>query len=102
MEFEEQLRAFLLLATLALAGCTTPEPQIQVQHVIVPAPVKCVDPAQIPKEPPRVSSQFNGDAKHDLAILAPSAQALREWGQEMRTLLERCVGKAEQGSGAAP
>ena len=95
------MRAFWVFSTLALAGCTTPEPQIQVQHAIVPAPVKCVDPTQIPKEPPRVSSQFNGDAKHDLEILAPSAQALREWGQQMRTLLERCVGKAEQSSGAA-
>jgi hypothetical protein len=88
------MRAFLFFWTLALAGCTKPEPQIQVQQVIVPAPVKCVDPTQIPKEPPRVSSQFNGDAKHDLEILAPSAQALREWGQEMRGLLERCVGKS--------
>ena len=89
------MRAFLIISALALAGCKTPEPKMQVQHVIVPAPVKCVDPNQIPREPPRVGSQFNGDAKHDLEILASSSQALREWGQEMRTLLERCVGKAE-------
>ena len=95
------MRAFLLVSILVLAGCKTPEAQVQVQHVIVPAPVKCVDPTHIPKEPPRISSQFNGDAKHDLEILAPSAQALREWGQDMRGLLERCVGKTRPSSGAA-
>ena len=94
------MRAFLLVSILVLAGCKTPEAQVQVQHVIVPAPVKCVDPTQIPKEPPRVSSQFNGDAKHDLEVLAPSAQALRQWGQEMRDLLESCVGKTGQSPGA--
>ena len=88
------MRAFLILSALALAGCKTAQPETQVQHIIVPAPVKCVDPKQIPREPPPVGSQFNGDAKHDLEILAPSAQALREWGREMRTLLERCVGRA--------
>jgi hypothetical protein len=95
------MRSSVTLLILLLVGCKTPQSQVPVQHVIVPAPVKCVDPAQIPKEPPRVSSQFNGDAKHDLEILAPSAQALREWGQEMRGLLERCVGKSEQSSGGA-
>lgn len=95
------MRAFMIFLALALAGCKTPEAQVRVQHVIVPAPVKCVDPAQIPKEPPRVSSEFNGDAKHDLEILAPSAQALREWGQVMRSLLERCVGKTTQSFGAS-
>lgn len=88
------MRAFVILSALALAGCKTAQPETQVQHIIVPAPVKCVDPKQIPREPQPVGSQFNGDAKHDLEILAPSAQALREWGREMRTLLERCVGRA--------
>ena len=32
------MRAFLIFSALALAGCKTPEPKMQVQHVIVPAP----------------------------------------------------------------
>ena len=66
-------RAFLILSALALAGSKTAQPETQVQHVIVPAPAKYVDPKQRPREPPPVGSQFNGDAKHDLEILAPSA-----------------------------
>jgi hypothetical protein len=42
--------------------------------------VKCVDPKQIPRDQPPVGSQFNGDAKHDLEVLAPSPPAPREWG----------------------
>ena len=80
---------------LLLGGCASlrhPHPE-----AIVPPrplePVACVDRAQIPAEPPRVGSRFNGDAKHDLQVLAPSARALREWGQQLQTLLQACVAK---------
>lgn len=95
----------LAALALALAGCkTVAEPPAQVQHVVVPTPVACIDPAEIPAEPPTVSRRFNGDAKHDLAILAPNAQALRKWGQDMRALLDRCIAEvpaeaAEESSG---
>ena len=56
--------------------------------------MKCVDPSQIPAEPPRVAQRLNGDARHDLVIVAESAQALRSWGTDMRSLLEMCVGRA--------
>ena len=85
--------------TVLLAGCThTPPPAPEIREVLVPTPVSCVNPADIPPEPPTVGQRFNGDAKHDLQILAPSARALREWGQGLRTLLDRCVfkGPAEQ------
>lgn len=83
-------RSILLLALLA-AGCKhTPEPP-QIREVLVPTPVTCVNPADIPREPPTVGQRFNGDAKHDLGILAPNARALRQWGQELRALLEACV-----------
>lgn len=82
----------LAALAFALAGCkTVPEPPVEVREVVVPTPVTCIDPAEIPAEPPTVSRRFNGDAKHDLAILAPSAQALRKWGQDMRVLLDRCI-----------
>lgn len=38
-----------------------------------------------------VGQRFNGDAKHDLQVLAPNARALREWGQQLHALLEACV-----------
>jgi hypothetical protein len=83
----------LLLLPVALAGCAH-EPAVEIREVPVPTPVTCVDPARIPEEPPRVAQRFNGNARHDLVILAESAQDLRAWGQEMRSLLEMCVGKA--------
>lgn len=85
----------VLLLAAALAGCAH-KPQAEVREVPVPTPVACVDPARIPAEPPRVARLFNGNARHDLEILAENAQALRDWGQEMRSLLEQCVGRAPQ------
>ena len=88
-----------IFLTVLLAGCAhTPPPAPEIREVLVPTPVSCVNPADIPPEPPTVGQRFNGDAKHDLQILAPSARALREWGQGLRTLLDRCVfkGPAEQ------
>jgi hypothetical protein len=89
-----------LLLVVALAGCAR-EPEVEIREV--PVPVTCVDPRRIPDEPPRVAQRFNGDARHDLVILAENAQQLRAWGQEMRSLLEMCVGKApedQDGAGA--
>ncbi len=86
-------RALLLLALLA--GCTH-KPEVEIREVAVPTPVTCVDPNRIPAEPPRVAQRFNGNARHDLEILAENAQALRQWGREMRKLLEMCVGKPPQ------
>jgi len=84
-------RALLLVA--ALAGCAH-EPEVHIREVPVTVPVTCVDPQRIPAEPPLVARRLNGNARHDLVIVADSAQDLRKWGQEMRTLLEQCVGKA--------
>jgi hypothetical protein len=87
------VKRILPLLALGLAGCKTVEPQVEIREVPVPVPVACVDPSAIPPEPPTVSQRFNGDARHDLQILAPSAQALRRWGQELRALLEGCTGE---------
>lgn len=91
-------RALFLI--VLLAGCThTPPPAPpEIREVLVPTPVSCVNPANIPPEPPTVGQRFNGDAKHDLQILAPNARALRQWGQDLRALLDACTfkGPAEQ------
>ena len=86
----------LLLIVAAVAGCAH-KPEVEIREVPVPTPVTCVDPQRIPEEPPRVAQLFNGNARHDLVILADNAQELRAWGQEMRSLLEMCVGKAPPG-----
>ena len=84
-------RSLLLVALLA--GCAH-KPEVEIREVPVPTPVTCVDPNSIPAEPPRVAQRFTGNARRDLEILAENAQALRRWGQEMRSLLEKCVGRA--------
>lgn len=80
---------------LLLAGCAH-KPQVESREVPVPTPVTCVDPNAIPPEPPRVARRLTGNARRDLEIVAESAQDLRAWGEEMRSLLEMCVGRAPQ------
>ena len=84
-----------LLLALLLAGCAH-KPPVEIREVSVPTPVTCVDPNAIPAEPARVARRLTGNAQRDLAIVAASAQDLRAWGQEMRSLLEQCVGRAPQ------
>jgi hypothetical protein len=79
-----------VLAALLLGGCATLHKPPQ---AAAPPPVRvaCVNAGEIPAEPPMVGTKFNGDAKHDLQVLAPNAVALRQWGQDLRTLLEKCA-----------
>jgi hypothetical protein len=84
------LGAILALALL-LGGCAELQKHPEAAAVPPPPePVACVNPAQIPAEPPMVGQKFNGDAKHDLQVLAPNAKALRDWGEKLRLLLEAC------------
>lgn len=76
-----------LMLTLPAAMCQTTSPGIRVERVPVPTPVACVDPAAVPTEPPQVGDQLNGDAVHDLGIVAPSALLLRKWGESLRALI---------------
>lgn len=77
----------LLFASLALAACSHTEPGIEVRTVKVPTPVPCVKASDVPAEPAQVGDQLNGDAVHDLGIVAPSALDLRKWGRELRALI---------------
>ena len=81
------MKRLLVLPCLALGACQALQPGNQANAIAVPTPAPCVVPGDIPTEPPQVGDQFNGDAKHDLQILAPSALALRKWGQELRALI---------------
>jgi hypothetical protein len=85
------MKRWILVPCLALEACQTAGSGGDVRTVHVPTPVPCVNAADIPAEPPQVGDQFNGDAKHDLQVLAPSAQALRKWGQDLRELIANCT-----------
>jgi hypothetical protein len=91
---QRPLAAALALAVL-LGGCaaTQPHPQATAAPPSLPVQAACVDPAQIPPEPPMVGSKFNGDAKHDLQVLAPNAKALRDWGEQLHAMLQACAPK---------
>ena len=101
--------ALAVLVVMA-GGCAHRQPEIQVHEVIrevavptpVLAPVACVQSSAIPAEPKRVSDRFNGDARHDLQILAPSAQELRSWGQALRRLLDKCTSSAAASTSREP
>jgi hypothetical protein len=86
------MRAPIVLALFALSACQTTTPAIEVREVEVPVPVRCVDPEQVPAEPPRVGDQLTGRAVEDLLIVSESALLLRKWGQEMAALLRGCGG----------
>ena len=76
-----------LLIAAALTGCASGQQGIKSVLVPTPTPVACVDPAQVPAEPPSVASQLTGDAVHDLGIVAPSALELRKWGRSLYALI---------------
>lgn len=88
------MRVTVFVMALALAGCNTTEPAVRVEtvEVKVPVPVACIDADDIPPEPPRISEQLNGNAGHDLDIVAQSALELRSALRKTRALLLACVG----------
>ena len=95
-----QQRALAGAAALAvlLAGCAQTQAHPLASRPAPAAQTACVDAGQIPAEPPMVGARFNGDARHDLQVLAPNAKALRDWGQTMHAMLEACAGVTTHGS----
>lgn len=79
--------ALLMITALGLAACSHNEPGIEVRTVNVPTPVPCVKASDVPAEPEQVGDQLNGDAVHDLGVVAPSALELRKWGRSLRALI---------------
>jgi hypothetical protein len=75
------------MIAIMLTACAHTQPGVRVETVSVPTPVRCVDPARVPVEPPTVGDRFNGNAAHDLGILAPNALELRKWGETLYALI---------------
>ena len=95
----------LLPLALLLSGCSALQHHpaaVAAAPPPAPVPAACVDPAAIPAEPPMVGSKFNGDAKHDLQVLAPNAKALRDWGEQMRAMLQGCAAQGAPTAAAKP
>jgi len=80
--------AVLSIALLCLSACSHTG-GTEVRTVYVPTPVPC--DADIPAEPPPVADQLNGQAAHDLAIVAASALSLRVWGKSLQATLQACA-----------
>jgi hypothetical protein len=55
--------------------------------------VACVDPKDIPTVPPLVGDRVNGNAAHDLFLVAPEAVDLRVALTKALTLLDGCTAK---------
>jgi hypothetical protein len=80
------MRLILIIATLALAGCTT------TRFVKIP----CVAKDQVlPAEPERVGSKLTGQAQQAFKIAAGSAVELRAWGRGLNDILEGCRATGE-------
>lgn len=80
----------LLWLVIAAIVCTLTGCAQKREIVSVPTPVACVKAATIPAEPERVASKLNGDARHDLPIVAVSALDLRDYAGKLRALLVGC------------
>lgn len=77
------MRAILLLATLALAGCSS-VPRVEVQEVKVPVPVECREP--IPDRPAMPTEALAEDADPFQLLRAALAEIDRREGYEVRLL----------------
>jgi hypothetical protein len=89
------LRFAFVGAALALAACsTTPTARPVAEKIVtvkVPQPVACVDASKVPAEPKHVAGDLNGQAVHDLDIVASSAIELRTWGETLAALIRPCT-----------
>jgi hypothetical protein len=66
---------------IALTGCATTRYSA----------IYCVGKDQaLPQAPSKVHDQLNGQADHDLTIVAGSAIRLRAWGDGLANILEGC------------
>ena len=86
------MRALPLAVCLALTACVSaPPPAIddKVVTVRVPVAIRCVDPA---KNPAIVSpALLNGDAQHDVSMLAKADLALRSATDQLMAIIVPCT-----------
>lgn len=82
------------LLPLLLAGCATTQPAVEIREVEVPTPVPCLTAEQYAelagRMPPQVRALLNGNAGHDLPIIAGSALDLRAYAGDLLGVLLEC------------
>jgi hypothetical protein len=85
--------AAIALALTACATAPTPPPAVVVRTVEVdrPLPVPCVKQSDIPTMPEKVGSQLNGDAVHDLDIVAAALIRAMTALDKSAALLSACT-----------
>jgi len=77
------MRALMLLAALALAGCGA-VPRVEIQEVKVPVPVECREP--VPDRPSMPTEALAADADPFELLRAALAEIDRREGYEVRLL----------------
>lgn len=75
------------LSLTLLSACATEQQGVKIVTQAVPTPVPCAEASEVPVEPPLVADQLNGNAVHDLGVIAPNAVLLRKWGRELYAIL---------------
>ena len=90
-----QLHIVAMSVSILLAGCAgrVPPPAIEahVVRVEVPVAISCVKASDIPTAPAKIGGLLNGDAGHDLPVVAASAVRLRAYAAQLAALLGGCV-----------
>lgn len=87
------MRAFVIIGCLMLVSCgdqLPPVPQLPQppKVVYVPTPVACIDPKDIPREPPKVTQPDT--VIEDLRIASSQAVKLRSWGEKLLGIAQGC------------
>lgn len=81
----------IVAACLALAACAgAPPPAVDEKVVTVQVPVatRCIDPSKVPTAVP--PALVNGDAIHDVSVLARTDLALRSAVDQLMALVGPC------------
>ena len=81
------MRALIILATLALTGCTT------TRYITTACVTKEQYEALKSQQPPKVHSELTGNADRDTQILAGSLIRVRSYSDGLLQVLGGCVEK---------
>lgn len=100
-------RIWALCAAPLLGGCVAgphidrpPPPQTITVREAVPTP--CLAAGEVPPAPAPVGATLNGDARHDIDLLAAAMLRMRVWQREVEALLAACEAPVAPPPGSAP
>ena len=81
----------LILSACATPNCPKPAVELRTITVDRPIPVPCVRSADLPSVPARIGDQLNGDAVHDVSVLASALLRMRATAETQSALLQACA-----------